>query len=213
MSAMTSTHRHGLRHIGRARTAAALVLALGAGAPLAAAPTADGVPVQAAPPALNALPSLELTPYLGRWYQVALYPNSFQKQCVSDTTATYSARADGAVEVLNRCRNAAGAWEEALGLARPDGSLAAGLLKPAQLKVSFLPAWLRWLPVGWGSYWVIDLAPDQRYAVVSEPSRQYLWILSRTPQLQAADEQHIRGLLTRLGFDLSRLQAHRQTTP
>ena len=213
MSAMTRIHRHGPRRIGRARATAALALALGAGAPLASTQAADSTPALATPAALTALPSLELAPYLGRWYQVALYPNRFQKQCVSDTTATYSARADGAVDVLNRCRNAAGAWDEALGLARPDGSLSAGLLKPAQLKVSFLPAWLRWLPVGWGSYWVIDLAPDQRYAVVSEPSREYLWILSRTPQLQAADEQHIRGLLTRLGFDLSRLQAHRQTTP
>ncbi|MFY7914168.1 MAG: lipocalin family protein, partial [Rubrivivax sp.] len=148
--------------------------------------------------------------YMGTWYQVALFPNVFQRQCVSDTTATYRQLPDGTVEVLNRCRTAEGRTDDATGSARPTGTLSGSTLAPAQLKVSFLPAWLRWLPVGWGAYWVIQLADDGRYAVISEPSRQYLWILSRQPRLASADEAAIRARLAQQGFsDLSKLQMHR----
>jgi apolipoprotein D and lipocalin family protein len=159
---------------------------------------------------LESLPALQVPPYMGTWYQVALFPNVFQRQCVSDTTATYRQLPDGTVEVLNRCRTADGRMDDATGNARPTGTLSGSTLAPAQLKVSFLPAWLRWLPVGWGAYWVIQLADDGRYAVISEPSRQYLWILSRQPRLTGADEATIRARLAQQGFsDLSKLQLHR----
>jgi apolipoprotein D and lipocalin family protein len=165
------------------------------------------------PPALAALPSLDVDSYMGQWYQVALYPNRFQRQCVSDTTATYSLRGDGLVQVVNRCRNAAGEIEDVTGVARPVGTLQNGRLQPAQLQVSFLPTWLRWLPIGWGRYWVIKLADDQRYAVVSEPGREYLWVLARRPRLEAADEREIQAFLRAQGFDLTRLQLHRHASP
>lgn len=159
---------------------------------------------------LQALPGLEVPPYMGTWYQVALFPNRFQSQCVSDTTATYRQLPSGSVEVTNRCRMADGRMDDAVGRARPVGTLRGTTLVPAQLEVSFLPEWIRWLPVGWGSYWVIQLAPDGRYAVVSEPTRQYLWVLSRTPQLTPDDETAIRSRLIEQGFAaaLARWQAH-----
>jgi apolipoprotein D and lipocalin family protein len=157
---------------------------------------------------LAALPSLDVPAYMGTWYQVAWFPNRFQKQCVSDTSANYRQREDGNVVVLNRCKTADGKFDEAEGLARPAGSKLQGeLLQPAQLEVSFLPAALRWLPI-WGSYWVLELAEDGRYAVVGEPSREYLWVLARAPQLSAADETGIRSRLVQRGYDLSRWQAH-----
>lgn len=159
---------------------------------------------------LVSLPAVTVSSYLGTWYQVALFPNSFQRQCVSDTTATYRQRDDGSLDVLNRCRGADGRFDEALGRARPVGQRVQGELRPAQLKVSFLPAWLQWLPVGQGDYWVIQRADDGRYAVVSEPSRRYLWVLSRTPTLSAADESAIRSRLQSQGFDLARWTAHPQ---
>lgn len=160
---------------------------------------------------LQSLPELKVPPYMGRWYQVALIPNSFQRQCVGDTTAEYRLLPDGTIEVGNRCRLADGRIDAAIGKARPSGQLQGDRLMPARLEVSFLPAWLRWLPVGWGSYWVIQLADDGRYAVVGEPTRQYLWVLSRTPQLAAADETAIRSKLAEQGYDLQRLQPHPQS--
>jgi len=149
---------------------------------------------------------------MGTWYQVAWFPNRFQKQCVSDTAATYRRVPEG-VEVTNRCRNAAGEVESIVGLARPDGATISGdKLQPAQLEVSFLPGWLRWLPI-WGSYWVIQLADDGRYAVVGEPGREYLWVLSRTPGLAPADESAIRSRLVQQGYDLGRWQNHKHSSP
>lgn len=162
--------------------------------------------------ALQALPTLEVPPYMGTWYQVAWFPNRFQKQCVGDTSATYRQQPDGRIEVLNRCRKADGSFDEALGQARPVGTLTGTRLAPAQLQVSFLPGWLRWLPVGWGRYWVIQLADDGRYAVISEPTREYLWVLARRPELAPADETAIRSALVRQGFgDLSAWQPHPHT--
>ena len=160
---------------------------------------------------LQALPRLEVATYMGPWYQVAWIPNVFQKQCASDTVATYRDLGNGSVEVLNRCKLADGKTDSVLGIARPPAGVArieGGKLIPARLQVSFLPAWLRWTGIGWGAYWVIDLAPDGRYAIVSEASREYLWVLARQPALTPADELAVRARLQALGFDLARVQRH-----
>jgi len=162
-------------------------------------------------PPLQALPSLDVAAYMGTWYQVAWIPNRFQKQCVSDTVATYRDLGDGRIEVLNRCKQADGSIDSVLGIARPPAGVAhiqEGRLMPARLEVSFLPAWLRWTGLGWGAYWVIDLAPDGRYAIVSEATREYLWVLSRQPVLTFADDAAVRTQLQALGFERSRIQSH-----
>ncbi|MFN3295419.1 lipocalin family protein [Caldimonas sp.] len=159
----------------------------------------------AQPAQLTPVPSVDLNRYLGTWYQVALYPNRFQAQCAADTAATYTALPDNRLQVLNRCRQASGEVDQALGVAR--------VTSPSTLKVRFAPAWLSWLPFVWGDYWVIQLADDYRYAVVSEPQREYLWVLSRSPRLAPDDEQRIRAQLVAQGFDLQRLQNHPQTQP
>jgi apolipoprotein D and lipocalin family protein len=184
----------------RCRSTALLAAALIAASASVAAQT---------PPAIEPLPSLDVPGYMGTWYQVALFPNRFQRQCVSDTTARYR-QVGGGVDVVNRCRTADGSFVEAIGFARTsDSRLENDRLQPARLEVSFLPRWLRWLPV-WGRYWVLMRADDGRYAVVSEPTREYLWVLSRQPTLAAADEHAIRSRLGELGFDLGRWQAHPQ---
>lgn len=159
------------------------------------------------------MPSLEVSAYMGTWYQVAWYPNRFQRQCVSDTRATYRLLDQGEVEVINQCRNAEGRTESIRGVAQPVGRLTEGQLMPAQLRVSFLPALVRWLPVGWGDYWVLALDPGGRYALVSEPTREYLWVLSRTPQLSDDDDRAVRATLRAQGFDLARLERHPQAPP
>jgi apolipoprotein D and lipocalin family protein len=165
---------------------------------------------QPAPP-LQALPAIDVSAYMGTWYQVAWIPNRFQKQCVSDTEATYRDLGDGRVEVLNRCKRADGSIDSVLGIARPPAGVArieGGRLLPARLEVNFLPAWLRWTGIGWGAYWVVDLADDGRYAIVSEASREYLWVLARQPALTPADDAAVKARLRELGFDLARVQAH-----
>ncbi|MBL8328008.1 MAG: lipocalin family protein [Rubrivivax sp.] len=180
--------------------AIAAALALIPGAASAQSPTPETAPLQS-------LPALTLSTYQGTWYQVALFPNRFQSQCLSDTTATYRALPGDRIEVINRCRKADGQMDDAVGQARPVGKVEADQLKPAQLQVSFLPGWLQWLPIR-GDYWVVQRAEDGRYAVVSEPSRRFLWVLSRTPSLSGEDESAIRSQLIQQGFDLQRWTAH-----
>jgi apolipoprotein D and lipocalin family protein len=74
------------------------------------------------------------------------------------------------------------------------------------LKVRFAPAWLSWLPQVWGDYWVIDLDDDYQLAAVSEPSREYLWVLSRTPRVDANTYNALLKRLSAQGFDLSKLE-------
>lgn len=151
-------------------------------------------------PPLATVGSIDVARYAGLWYEIANYPNRFQKVCVRNTTAEYTARDDGNVQVVNRCATADGT-SSVDGLARRVGG------STDKLEVSFLPAALRWLPIGWGDYWVIGLAPDYRYAVVGEPSRKYLWVLSRTPTLSVEDRRAIDALLRERGYDPALLVA------
>jgi apolipoprotein D and lipocalin family protein len=141
---------------------------------------------------------VDLPRYAGQWYEIAKYPNRFQRQCLSDTTATYTLRDDGNIDVVNRCRTRDG-MDEATGVARRLAG------RTDRLEVSFLPAALRWLPIGWGNYWIIELASDYRYAVVGEPSREYLWVLGRTRALAPEDRRAIEARLPAHGYDPARL--------
>lgn len=161
------------------------------------------------------LPTLDLPAYMGRWHQVALYPNRFQAHCLDSTTATYSLQEDGHVRVQNRCRTQNG-WDDAEGIARPREGVerrAAGVVAPASLEVSFLPWYLRWLGVGWGKYDVLQLGPGQQWVVVSEPTQEYLWVLARTPQLDTAQWAAVEALLRQRGFDLTRLKREMVALP
>ncbi len=163
-------------------------------------------------PPLKAVATLDVSKYMGRWYQVALYPNRFQSDCASDTEARYTLLDNGDVTVLNQCRTQNGSMDTAQGIAQAATPVSSGQLSPAQLKVSFLPRWLRWTGWGWGNYWVVQLADDYRYAVVSEPTRQFLWVLSRTPAMKPQDEADVFSYLQRNGFDLARVQRHSQSS-
>ena len=150
---------------------------------------------------LQTVPAVDVPRYMGTWHEIAKYPNWFQKKCASSTQATYTLQANGQVQVLNRCKTDKGEWSEALGAARQIGGPTS-----AQLKVRFAPEWLSFIPLVWGDYWIIELDPDYQWVVVSEPQRDYLWILSRTPQLPAATYQALLGKLEKRGFDLKRIE-------
>lgn len=159
---------------------------------------------------LQSVPSVDINRYMGHWHQIAYYPNRFQKQCVSDVTADYKLLAHGQVEVTNRCRTAEGKTDDVVGRARLQQRRLFGIpleepLSTARLEVRFAPAIISWFPGVWAPYWVVQLADDYRYSVVSEPTREYLWILARTPTLPAQDLRAIKARLQEQGFDVNRL--------
>jgi apolipoprotein D and lipocalin family protein len=142
-------------------------------------------------PALPVVPQVDLPRYMGLWYEIASYPTWFQKGCTG-STATYRLEPDGTVDVLNQCRKS-GRLESAHGTAwAPDPGV------PAKLKVRFF-----W-PFS-GDYWIIDLGPEYEYAVVGHPSREYLWILSRTPTMDPTVYARILDRLRLIGYDPDRL--------
>lgn len=156
---------------------------------------------------LKVVPSIDLSLYAGTWYEIARLPNSFQKKCVGEVTADYALREDGRMTVLNRCREASGKVSEARGVAR-----VADKKKPNSiLKVRFAPSFLSFLPFVWGDYYVIALSKDYRYALVGSPDRKYLWVLSRTPQLNEATYRNLLSIAQQQGFDVSRLIMTRQS--
>ena len=156
---------------------------------------------------LTVVPFIDLTRYVGKWYEIARLPNSFQKQCAGDVTATYVLQSDGTIKVINRCRNANGELEEAEGQAKKNSNDTSN----AKLKVRFAPKILSFLPFVWGNYWIIDLAADYSYAVVGEPDRKYLWILSRTPMVGEDKLQVILDGIKAKGYDLSSLIRTKQS--
>ena len=153
-----------------------------------AAPTLPNRPVEA----------LDLARYAGTWHEIAHLPLFFQRKCIDTITATYTPRPDGTVGVHNACRTAKG-MDASDGVARraDDDSGA--------LEVRFAPGWLAWLPMVWADYWVIELDPDYRWAVVGSPSRKYLWVLSREPSMPASQFRAIRDRAQARGYPVDRL--------
>jgi apolipoprotein D and lipocalin family protein len=137
---------------------------------------------------------VELSRYLGTWYEIASFPQGFQEGCTA-TTADYSLRDDGDIRVVNRCRRGSteGELTEAHGVARVVDDATR-----AKLEVSFFRPF-------WGDYWILEHGDEYDYAVVGHPSRDYLWILARQPQM---DSKSYRAILSRLKadrFDTTRL--------
>ena len=155
-------------------------------------------PAVAEQPPVTSVPAVDLPRYVGKWYEIAAFPMYFQRNCVGDTTAEYTLRPDGEVTVDNRCRTASAA-EHASGRAwAVEGT------GNAQLKVSFFWPFR-------SDYWIIGLDESYRWAVVGNPNRKYLWILSRTPQLPQADLDAALAAARAQGYDTSRLVFTRHT--
>ncbi len=152
-------------------------------------------------PALQTVPNVDLSRYVGKWYEIAKYPNRFQKQCVANTTATYAMKAGGRLEVVNECVKKDGTGERAVGEAK-----IADKKTNAKLKVRFAPGALSFLPFVWGNYWIIDLDKDYGYVAIGEPKREYFWILARKPVLDDAVYQDIVRRAEAMGFSPARIE-------
>jgi len=148
---------------------------------------------------LETVPSVDLQKYLGRWYEISSFPQSFQKGCHC-TVAEYSMEKNF-VRVINTCRkdSSEGKVKQAKGKAFVvKGS------NNAKLRVQFFWPFR-------GDYWIIDLAEDYSFAVVGAPDRDYLWILSRTPQMDEGLYQEIVKRCADKGFDINKLVKTDQT--
>lgn len=140
---------------------------------------------------LATVPKVDLEKYLGKWYEIAAFPQSFQKGC-SCTSAVYGLRPDGNIEVTNTCLKE-GKIKKAIGKA-----VVKDKKTNAKLSVQFF-----W-PFS-GKYWIIALAPDYSYAMVGHPNRDYLWILSRKPVMDNQTYQYLVTQATEKGFDVRKL--------
>lgn len=149
--------------------------------------------------------SVDLQRYLGTWYEIARLPMWAQDRAgvaCEDVTATYTLRPDGNVGVDNRCLNAAD--NDAPRGVQGYAYVVEGT-RGARLRVCFF----------WpfhGDYWVIGLDPDYRWAVVGDPRREYLWILSRTPALPDTLREAALRRVREEGFPVERLRWTRQRT-
>lgn len=143
---------------------------------------------------LETAQAVEIERYMGTWYEIAKYPNAFEQGCFG-VTADYTLRDDGSVRVINYCRSSDG-----MNVVRKIEGFAtvADPTSNAKLTVFFF------YPFG-APYWILEVGESYQYAVVGDPTRSFLWILSRTPTL---DEETYDGILERLparGYDPGRL--------
>jgi apolipoprotein D and lipocalin family protein len=153
-------------------------------------------------PPLDVVERVDLERYMGKWYEIARYPNFFQPPDCVATTAEYTLNEDGTVRVVNRCRQGGsdGRARSIEGVAR-----VADPTTNAKLKVSFFPPFE-------GDYWIIDLDQDYQWAVVGEPGRNVLWVLSRTPTMDEAVYAEIVSRLPDKAYDPQRLRKTPQPT-
>lgn len=144
---------------------------------------------------LKTVANVDLKKYSGKWFEIASFPQRFQKGCHC-TTAEYTISDKGYVIVENRCNrdsvNGKQSYIKGKAFIEKDSG-------DAKLKVQFFWPFK-------AKYWIIDLADDYSYAVVSHPNKKYLWVLSRTPKMESEIYQKIIVRLKEKGFDLTKIE-------
>ena len=143
---------------------------------------------------------VDVSRYTGKWYEIARYPKWFQTGCDS-ATAEYSKDKNGTIKVVNTCIRADGSSRKIEGVATPVDA------KANRLKVSFPDKWYsKAIPAPKeGNYWVIDLSPDYRHAIVGTPDRRSLWFLSRSATISSKDFERMKATAAGQGFDMNAL--------
>ena len=143
-------------------------------------------------PPLDVVDSVDINRYIGKWYEIARMPFNQQEGC-SCTTAEYEIIDETTIKVINKCVKD-GELDDAMGKAFVvEGS------NNAKLRVQFFWPFR-------GDYWVIELDKENyQYAVVGTPSRKYLWILSRTPQIGKELLEQLKEKISAKGFDVTKL--------
>lgn len=146
-------------------------------------------------PELVTVPHVDLRRYMGHWFEIARYPHRFERGAVG-ATATYTLRPDGQVDVVNAAHD--GSRDGPVKVRRARARVV-DFDTNAKLEVRFVPFL-------WSPYWIIDLAPDMSFSVVGHPSRDYLWVLSRSPRLDPTTYQGILDRLSAQSYPLEPLE-------
>ncbi|MBO6198006.1 MAG: lipocalin family protein [Psychrobacter sp.] len=150
--------------------------------------------------------SVDLKKYAGTWYEIGRLPMYFQRNCASDVTATYVEKTDSSgIKVINQCKAQDGSGITAEGLAKPADTTG------SKLKVTFLPSWIRWLPVGRADYWILAHDADYKTALVGTPDKDYLWLLARSPNVSQETYAKYRQIAQQQGYDLKEFKLTSQT--
>lgn len=152
---------------------------------------------------LTTVDSVDLQKYVGTWFEISKIPNSFQDQCIKNTTATYKIDEDGDIIVLNQCIDEDGELDDAEGLARVVDKKT-----NSKLEVSFV-SFLGWRPF-WGDYWIIGLEQNYQYVCVGTPSKKYGWILSRKKEMQKSVLEKCYDIFKKNGYDVSKFELSTQ---
>lgn len=149
---------------------------------------------------LPTVADVDLARYAGTWHEIARMPEPFEASCLSQPSAHYTLHAD-CIEVLNRCVGRNGRERASRGVAHvvPDSG-------NAKLKLSFAPSWLHWLPFVWADLWVLHIDDEYQTAVVGDPNRRHLWVLSRTQRMQPEPLAALMDFAAGLEFPVARLQ-------
>jgi apolipoprotein D and lipocalin family protein len=145
---------------------------------------------------LQTVPFVDVNQYLGKWYEIARLPQIFQPGCTA-VTAEYSLNDDGSVKVFNFCR-----------ILDPERGFPISITGKAvpvdetnsKLDVSFFNGLTN------GKYWILELDENYQWALVGDPARVSLYVLSRTPTLDDAVYQDLlQAAVEKHGYDISRL--------
>ena len=157
-------------------------------------------------PPVKTVDSVDLQQYLGKWYEIAAIPQSFQKQCVGNATAVYDTAEDGLISVVNTCDTASASPSIANGRAKVIDKNS-----NSKLKVTFVN-FFGWQFLLGGDYWILAIGENYSYAIVGAPGRDYAWILSRTPDMTQEKIIEANQVLLTQGFDTCKLISTIQTS-
>jgi apolipoprotein D and lipocalin family protein len=140
---------------------------------------------------LETVSHVDLEKYIGKWYEIAAFPQGSEKGCTC-TTFEYSLHDDGSIAVINSC------------MINGKPKIAEGKVSVADKKTNARLEIQSASPLG-GKYWIIALAPDYSYAVAGNPNRKHLWILGRKPIMDNMTYNHLVLIAASKGFDIRKL--------
>ncbi|MDE2609227.1 MAG: lipocalin family protein [Burkholderiales bacterium] len=158
-------------------------------------------PASAAVMSVHPVDAVDMARLQGKWYEIARYPNFFERRCARSITDDLKLLPSGQMHIISLCKKSDGSSDSTSGVARP----AAATPNVARFEASFAPPWLNWVPWLWNDFWVVALDSDYHYVAIADPSRDHLWILSRTAQLDDDSYHQVVAQLRAQNFDIDKL--------